>query len=52
MRNLGYEFQYGIRTTPGHAKAWMEANKKLVREKLWPPKEEDERRSAKLAALK
>jgi hypothetical protein len=50
--NLGYKFQFGSRTTPAHAKSWMEANSELLKGKTRSPKEEDQRRKAVLAELK
>jgi hypothetical protein len=52
MRDIGYEFQFGSTTTPGHAKRWMEANRDLLKAKSRASKEEDERRAAVLEGLK
>ena len=36
-QEFGYEFQFGTRTTPGHCRAWLEANKHLFRRKPTSP---------------
>jgi hypothetical protein len=50
--DLKYEFEFGNRTTPGHAKAWMRANKHLLEAKERTPKKEDVGLNEKLASLK